>query len=88
MTRDDFEAELARMFDEAMISGKGSLIVEAGRLHRRVGGYPGNNHRMPVCCGVMRSEMVDDFDEVLYEPPKGNGASLRIEYRLRRPHDI
>ena len=44
MTRDDFEAELARMFDEAMISGKGSLIVEAGRLHRRVGGYPGNNH--------------------------------------------
>ena len=88
MTRDDCEAELARMFDEAMNSGRGTLIVKAGDLHRRVGGYPGNNHRMPVCCGVMRSEMVDDFDEVLYEPRKGNGASLRIEYRLPRPHDI
>ena len=41
-----------------------------GKLHRQVGGYPGNQHRMPICCDVLRAEMEDE-DQVLKSPPKG-----------------
>ena len=43
----------------------------------QVGGYPGQNHRMPMCCAVMRSEM-SAGDAILQEPPKKQGASLTI----------
>jgi len=59
------------------------IDVKSGDLHSAVGSYPGVNHRMPVCCGVMRSAMKPG-DEVLYAPPKGNGASLLIRYKLPR----
>jgi 5-methylcytosine-specific restriction protein A len=53
--------------------------VNSGDLHRQVGGYPGRNHRMPVCCEVMYGKMKGD-DAVLSAPPKGKGASLTIRY--------
>jgi 5-methylcytosine-specific restriction protein A len=49
-----------------------------------IGGYPGaGKHRMPVCCEAMRSEKRAG-DEIVFEPPKGKGASLTIRYRLPR----
>lgn len=61
------------------------MDVNAGELHRRVGGYPGSNHRMPVSCEVMRSAMGSDAgDIVLSQPPKGDGATLTIRYVLPR----
>jgi 5-methylcytosine-specific restriction protein A len=48
-----------------------------------VGGYPGENHRMPVCCEVMRSTMAPG-DQVVETPPSGKGAALTIRYRLPR----
>lgn len=84
MTADSFRAALQRAFDDATRAGQVSLRIEAGHLHRIVGGYPGRDHRMPLCCHVMRSSMAAG-DTVVESPPSGAGASLTIEYRLPRP---
>jgi hypothetical protein len=73
--RDTFQVE----------SGEGRSYVEivSGNLHRSVGGYPGRNHRMPVCCSVMRQTMRPG-DGVIASPPSGQGATLKIRYGLPR----
>ena len=43
--------------------------------------YPEPNHRMPDCCSVMKQE-VQDGDEIISAPPSGQGATLRIRYKL------
>ena len=84
-TAQEFKMELHRMMYEAMQEGKATADINAGELHRRVGGYPGANHRMPVCCEVMRSAIAADAgDAVLSEPPSGQGASLTVRYVLPR----
>lgn len=79
----DFELVLRQMLADGADSGESYIDVNAGALHRRVGGYPAAGHVMPTCCGVMRAEMMAG-DDVLAEPPKGKGASLSIRYRLPR----
>ena len=59
--------------------------MRAGDLRRIDRGYPGPDHRMPVCCDVMYAEMLDAADAILAAPPKGKGASLVIEYLLPPP---
>ena len=85
MTADDFRESLAKLFSDAAAVGRGMVVVRSGDLHRIVGGYPGTDHRMPVCCNVMYAEMVGGVDEILDAPPNGQGASLAIEYLLPRP---
>ena len=58
------------------------IDLNAGDIHRKLGGYPGKNHRMPTCCNAMRKFMVPK-DIVIYQPLKGNGASLTIRYFKR-----
>jgi len=82
-TRKDFQSALEEVFREYESEGKAWVDVEARDLHRRVGGYPGPGHTMPTCCRVMRQNM-QRGDEILHEPPKGKGASLRIRYKLPR----
>lgn len=82
-TAAEFRAELSTLLAEREQASASTLIVKAGDLHHIVGGYPGHNHRMPVCCTVMRSFM-QPGDRFVYEPPKGNGARLQIEYRFPR----
>ena len=82
-TAQDFEDALQEIFDLAQSKGENHVVVTSGDLHRRVGGYPGRNHRMPVCCGVMR-RMMQRGDEILYEPPSGQGATLTVRYNLPR----
>jgi 5-methylcytosine-specific restriction protein A len=84
---EDFRRALLEIVAEAERSGARSITVSAGELHRRVGGYPGRNHRMPVCCEVMRSVMVAG-DTIVSQPPAGQGASLAIQYRLPRPRPV
>jgi len=85
-TAEDFRNALKKKFQKAQQEGKSFVDVTAGELHRLVGGYPGPNHRMPLCCHVMRSMMEDD-DEIIEEPPSGQGASLKIRYKLPRKRD-
>jgi len=80
---DDFKTELENFFRDGEKFGLSYIDIKSGELHRRVGGYPGHNHRMPVCCQVMKNNM-QEGDEILQEPPSGKGATLIIRYRLPR----
>ena len=81
---DDFRRRLRAELANAEKRGEVQRVISARELHNLVGGYAGtNNHRMPECCRAMRDEK-HDGDEVIYAPPKGNGASLEIRYRLPR----
>lgn len=60
------------------------IDIRSGDIHETVGGYPGPDHRMPVCCEVMYSIMKGD-DIVIASPPKGKGANLVIRY-FKRNH--
>jgi hypothetical protein len=83
-TSDEFRQELDRAFQDTRLQGRTYLDVNAGDLHRRLGGYPGPNNRMPACVNVMRQAM-QDGDVILSEPPKGAGASLTLRYQIPRP---
>ena len=85
MTADDFRSELASMFDAAANAGRGMIVVRAGDLHRAVGGYPGPDHRMPMCCNVMYAEMVEGVDEILSAPPKAWAPRWRSSTCCRAP---
>lgn len=88
-TAEDFKIELHRIMLDAMKEGRELAEINAGELHRRVGDYPGKNHRMPVCCEVMRRALATDAgDLVVEQPPSGQGASLTIRYVLPRPTAI
>ena len=80
----EFRQTLATTLHGASTQGLPYIDVIAGWLHEQVGEYPGPEHRMPVCCAVMRSEMRPG-DLILDQPPKGVGASLTIRYFLPRP---
>ena len=82
LTASGFQEGLDHILQEAQRKGLPSIIMKAGDLHRQVGGYPGD-HRMPVCCGVMRRNMKTG-DTILDEPAKGTGANLVIRYKLPR----
>lgn len=79
----DFRAALEARLAAAAKAGRPFVDVRSGDLHREVGAYPGHQHRMPTCCSAMRSAMRAGDTEVA-APPKGNGATLTIRYRLPR----
>jgi hypothetical protein len=81
MNADDFSSALKNEFFVAQRKGNKFVDINAGNLHRQVGGYPGTSHRMPICCDVMKAAMKGG-DQVLEQPPKGKGASLTIRYML------
>ena len=84
-TADDFRTELMRMMREGFRKDAGYVDINAGELHRRVGDYPGRDHRMPNCCQVMRAAIDRDVgDRVLREPEGGDGATLTIRCVLPR----
>lgn len=80
---ESFRKELVEVLREAEGEGLSLIQVRAGDLHKRVGGYPGRNHRMPSCCSAMRS-VIQEGDHIVTAPPKGDGASLTIEFLLPR----
>lgn len=81
----DFRSELRAQIDRATRQGRPHVEVNAGELHRTVGGYPGEDHRMPICCQVMRDEAETGDASVIYETDSGKGAALTIRYKVPRP---
>jgi hypothetical protein len=79
----DFLAALQERFVRAGKYGHPHIDVQSADLHREVGRYPGPDHRLSICCAVMRQAM-RDADKVLQETPSGQGASLLIRYMLPR----
>lgn len=85
----DFERELKAQFASAARQGKSSITVNAGELHRLVGGYPPTkqgSHAMPTCCDVMHQHYRPGHDALISAPPSGRGASLTIRYTIPRRH--
>ena len=80
---DDFRKTLIYLFDKSLQQQKKYVDINSGDLHRQIGGYPGTNHRMPVCCDVMY-QMMQKTDTIMSAPLKGKGASLTIRYTLPR----
>lgn len=78
-----FRAELDARIRRAEAAQMTFIEIVSGELHRAVGGYPGPDHRMPMCCAVMRAAMRGG-DHILHAPPSGQGATLRIRYQLPR----
>jgi hypothetical protein len=56
-TAEEFRVTLRPWMQGAEHASETTVEINSGQLHREVGGYPGQNHRMPMCCAVMRSEM-------------------------------
>jgi hypothetical protein len=81
----DFRAHIRGMIREAQAASAAFVDINSGHVHRAVSGYPApdGNHRMPICCQVMKDEKRSD-DVVLSSPLKGQGASLTIRYKLPR----
>ncbi len=84
LTADDFRTALHDLLEEAEQLGFVAVDINSGNLHRRVGGYPSQNHRMPVCCGVMYAEMKLIDDTIVSQPNSSKGASVRVRYVLPR----
>ena len=81
-----FRKYLATCLADAERSGLKSIDLDAGSLHREVGGYPGPRHRMDLCCAEMRLARRSG-DLTLRRPSKRDGAGLLIRFRLPRPAD-
>ena len=79
----DFQGALDSFFASAQQKGESFVEIKSGDLHRSVGGYHGRSHRMPLCCAVMKKNMKEE-DEILQQPPSGQGATLVIRFRLPR----
>ncbi|MGE5338656.1 MAG: hypothetical protein ACM3PU_12565, partial [Gemmatimonadota bacterium] len=83
LSAEAFRAKLDEVLANAEATGLATVDVNAGYLHRLLGGYPGTDHRMPVCCDVMRQALLPG-DQVMVEPPKNRGASFTVRFRLPR----
>jgi len=77
----DFQNQLMAILNAGRQIGKSYVDVESGNLHTQVGGYPDFNHRMPVCCEVIR-KMMRWGDSILKEPSSGQDATLMIRYMV------
>jgi hypothetical protein len=79
----DFHDELVAQIGRAQKHGAPHVEINSGELHRKIGGYPGAGHRMPLCCDAMYFEQ-HPGDEIVCSPKQGKGASLTIHYKLPR----
>ncbi len=83
---DDFRAELRAQINRALRQGRPHVEINAGELHRVVGGYPpkaGQSHAMPSCCNAMRMEMARWKSEIVNETDSGQAPALTIRYYLQ-----
>ena len=79
--KDDFVKEIMKMQQVAKDEGAAYIDIVSGDVHRKLGGYPGTNHRMPICCDAMYERMKPG-DEIIEAPPKGKGATVKVRYYL------
>ena len=78
---DDIANEIIKIQNEAREHGLREIQINSGDLHRRLGGYPGKDHRMPLVCHVM-DQFMTKRDEIICAPPSGIGASKTNCYYL------
>lgn len=87
VSTNDFRAEIRAQIDRATKQGRSHIEINAGELHRALGGYPigdHGTHSMPCCCLAMHEEYEKGNAEIVYRTPSGHSASLTIRYLLPR----
>lgn len=79
---DEIEAQLRR----AQRQGRAHHEINAGELHRTLGGYPSSDssHRMPICCSAIRKLVDRQRDAIVFAPPSGDGAAFTVRFGLPR----
>ena len=70
----EYIEEQKRIAKEA---GKTELVLKSGDVHNDLE----LKQRHPQVCNAMR-QCMNDEDAILYQPPKGNGTTLQIKYKL------
>ena len=78
----DFQNQLMAILNGARQSGQSYIDVESGNLHQQVGGCAKSNHKMPVCCEVMK-KMMRFGDSVVSETANGQDSTLTIRYTVQ-----
>jgi 5-methylcytosine-specific restriction protein A len=84
---EEFKTEIKAQIQRAIRQHRPHLEINAGELHRAVGGYPtknGEHHNMPSCCAVMREELKRGNAEIVFETASGNAAAFTVRYNLPR----
>lgn len=85
-TTDEFRAELRAQIERARRQGRPHAEINAGELHRKLGGYPPKSGRpaaaMPSCANVMWQEYKEDRDDIIHQPKEKRGPSLTIRYKF------
>ena len=87
-TATQIRAQLILLIVRAKKQGRPHIEVNAGDLHRMIGGYPpqrGQSHRMPMICEAMLAEAALGNSQTIYAPGGKKGASLTIRYNFPRP---
>lgn len=81
----NFQQELDNILVEAQKKGKFYMSVSSIDLHDRVGGYPGKEHKMPICLQVMKKNM-GEHDRLLSQWKPDN--YLVVKYYTKRKEAI
>ena len=76
---EDFRQALAGFLSEAERDGRTRVEVSAAQLHRALGGYPGRDHRIPICCSVMRAGMREG-DSIVVSTPCRRGSRVHCPF--------
>ncbi len=77
MTTNDIREYIKALKLKAKSAGETILILTARDIHRELN----LKNRFPMVCNAMR-DCMSVGDVVLFQPPKGNSSTLKIEYRL------
>ena len=83
----NFRTEIQAQIRRAQGQRRAHVEINAGELHRALGGYPpktGRSHAMPSCCEAMRDEAKLSRSDIIHETDSGQSASLTIRYHLPR----
>jgi hypothetical protein len=82
-TKNDFINAIQELKIQSRTKGFRYIEILSSDLHRKLGHYPGPNHRMPSCCEAMYDLMEEHKgDLIVTKPPNGRGANLKIRYYL------
>lgn len=84
MTFEQVELELKQIFDKATAAGKTELILVSKEFFEQMEVKPEYRDCIPMCCKVMKSNIKEGVDEVLYHTTSWQSHTLKIKYKLPR----
>ena len=84
MTFEQVEIELKKIFDKATAEGKTELILVSKEFFEQMEVKPEYRDCIPMCCEVMKSNIKEGGDEVLYHTTSWQSHTLKIKYKLPR----